>query len=399
MAEVMKPAIMHIDMDAFYASVEQRDCPAYRGKPVIVGGTVESRGVVSTASYEARKYGVHSAMPMAEAVRRCPDGIYLPVNFKKYREVSAQIMAIFAHYTPEVEALSLDEAFLDLTGSQSLFGPAEDIGWEIKRTIKKELDLTASVGLSYNKFLAKLSSDLNKPDGFCLVKPEDLERVVWPLSIHRMMGVGEKTAQRLEQMGIKTIGQLAKLDKGLMEHLFGVTGPVMVDMANGIDHRKVEPERECKSIGRETTFPKDISSTYELETILFTLADEVCRNLRKQGLKAKTVNIKLKYPDFKGLTRALTLDHYADAFEEIYHQADELFQRNYKEGTPVRLIGVSVSNLKPEEEIMEQQDLFGVQDQKDKLHSLNATLDQLNDKYGVDMVHRARKITNEYNRK
>lgn len=208
----MKPAILHIDMDAFYAAVEQRDHPELKGKPVIVGGSPESRGVVSTASYEARRFGVHSAMPMAEAVRLCPYGVYLPVNMKQYRAVSAQLMDIFRRFTPDVEAISLDEAFLDVTGSQKLFGPAEEIGRRIKMSIAEELHLTASVGLSYNKFLAKLASDMEKPDGFTILWQENLAQRVWPLSVRRMMGVGEKTAQLLEGMGVRTIGQLAKMD-------------------------------------------------------------------------------------------------------------------------------------------------------------------------------------------
>ncbi|MBQ5615960.1 MAG: DNA polymerase IV, partial [Peptococcaceae bacterium] len=219
-------AILHIDMDAFYASIEQRDNPELKGKPVIIGGKVE-RGVVSTASYEARKYGVRSAMPISEAVRLCPDGIYIPPNIPKYQAVSVQIMDIFHRYTPDVETISLDEAFIDVTGSQKLFGSAEQIGRAIKQSIYEELQLTASVGLAYNKFLAKLASDLDKPDGFYIVTPDDLQEKIWPLSIRRMMGVGHKTADLLERMNIKTIGQLAVMDRGLLEHILGKAGAQM----------------------------------------------------------------------------------------------------------------------------------------------------------------------------
>lgn len=389
----MKPAIMHVDMDAFYASVEQRDNPAYRGKPVIVGGSVEHRGVVSTASYEARRFGVHSAMPMVEAVRLCPDGIYLPVNMAKYRSVSAQIMEIFHRFTPDVEALSLDEAFLDLTGSQKLFGPAEEIGREIKRLIQEELHLTASVGLSYNKFLAKLASDLDKPDGFYVVYPEELEQKVWPLSIRRMMGVGDKTAQVLERMGIRTIGQLAAVNEGLLEHVLGKQGPVMREVANGIDPRPVTPVRESKSVGRETTFPQDIDNRYQLETILFTLADDVCHTLRTGGLKGRTVSIKIRFQDFHSITRAVTLDHYTASFEPVYAAVKRLMQEYYKDGTPVRLIGVTVSHLKQDAEIVQQQDLFGQLQEADRQEELNRVLDRINGKYGGDTVRRARKLT------
>ena len=384
-------AILHIDMDAFYASIEQRDNPELVGKPVIIGGKV-GRGVVSTASYEARKYGVRSAMPISEAVRRCPDGIYIPPNIPKYRAVSEQIMNIFHRYTPDVEAISLDEAFVDVTGSQKLFGSAEQIGRAIKKSIYEELQLTASVGLAYNKFLAKLASDLDKPDGFYIVMPEDLQEKIWPLSIRRMMGVGHKTADMLERMGVKTIGQLAVMDSGLLEHIFGKAGVQMHELANGIDARAVESVREAKSFGRETTFPTDISDQYTLETVLFTLADDVCHSLRSHHVKGRTVSIKIRYPDFKSITRAITLEQYTSSFEPVYNTVKQLMEKHYTDGTPVRLIGVTVSNLKQETEIIEQQDLFADQKTVKKVDALNKVLDNLNDKYGSEIVHRARKI-------
>ena len=386
-------AIIHIDMDAFYASVEQRDNPELKGKPVIIGGSVESRGVVSTASYEARKYGVHSAMPMAEAHRLCPDGVYLPVDMQKYRLVSHQIMDIFHRFTPEVEAISLDEAFLDVTASQKLFGTAEEIGREIKRLIKTELNLTASVGLAYNKFLAKLASDMDKPDGFYQIGPEELESKVWPLPVRRMMGVGGKTAQLLEGMGVRTIGQLAKMNMGLLEHILGKQGIMMYEVANGVDNRMVEPVRESKSVGRGTTFPKDISERYVLETILFTLADDVCHTLRATNLKGRTVSIKIRYPDFQSITRAQTLDGYTSSFEPVFEAVKQLMEHNYKDGTPVRLIGVTVSGLKKDDEIIEQQDLFFDGGAQKKQAALNSVMDKINEKYGGDTVHRARKLT------
>ncbi|MBP3625250.1 MAG: DNA polymerase IV [Peptococcaceae bacterium] len=378
-------------MDAFYASIEQRDNPELVGKPVIIGGKV-GRGVVSTASYEARKYGVRSAMPISEAVRRCPDGIYIPPNIPKYRAVSEQIMNIFHRYTPDVEAISLDEAFVDVTGSQKLFGSAEQIGRAIKQNIYEELQLTASVGLAYNKFLAKLASDLDKPDGFYIVMPEDLQEKIWPLSIRRMMGVGHKTADMLERMGVKTIGQLAVMDSGLLEHIFGKAGVQMHELANGIDARMVESVREAKSFGRETTFPTDISDQYTLETVLFTLADDVCHSLRSHHVKGRTVSIKIRYPDFKSITRAITLEQYTSSFEPVYNTVKQLMEKHYTDGTPVRLIGVTVSNLKQETEIIEQQDLFADQKTVKKVDALNKVLDNLNDKYGSEIVHRARKI-------
>ena len=391
--EPKQRAIMHIDMDAFFAAVEQRDNPELKGKPVIVGGSVESRGVVSTASYEARTYGVHSAMPMAEAHRLCPNGIYLPVDMQKYRRVSRQIMDIFHRFTPEVEAISLDEAFLDLTESLRLFGSAEEIGRNIKQLIREELQLTASVGLSYNKFLAKLASDMDKPDGFYQIRPEDLQEKVWVLPVRRMMGVGPKTAQMLEKMGVTTIGQLAGMNAGLLEHILGKQGLVMHEVANGIDNRPVEPVRESKSVGRETTFARDIQEQYLLETILFTLADDVCHTLRSSGLKGKTVSIKIRYPDFHSITRAVTLDTYTSSFEPVFEAVKQLMAQNYKEGTPVRLIGVTVSSLKKDEQIVEQQNLFQDVTAQKKQNELNRVMDIINGKYGGDTVHRARKMT------
>lgn len=389
----MKPAILHIDMDAFYAAVEQRDHPELKGKPVIVGGSPESRGVVSTASYEARRFGVHSAMPMAEAVRLCPHGVYLPVNMKQYRAVSAQLMDIFRRFTPDVEAISLDEAFLDVTGSQKLFGPAEEIGRRIKMSIAEELHLTASVGLSYNKFLAKLASDMEKPDGFTILWQENLAQRVWPLSVRRMMGVGEKTAQLLEGMGVRTIGQLARLDGGLLQHLLGKQGMLIHQLANGIDNRKVEAVREHKSVGREVTFPQDINQRDQLETVLFTLTDDVCHTLRENRLKGKTVSIKIRYPDFRSITRAVTLSQYTANFEPVFAAAQNLMAQHYKDDTAIRLLGVTVSNLKKDAEIVEQQDLFADQVAIEKQEELNKVLDKINGKYGGNTLRRARKLT------
>ena len=332
-------------------------------------------------------------MSMAEAVRRCPDGIYLPVDMKKYRAVSRQIMEIFQRFTPEVEAISVDEAFLDVTGSQKLFGEAEQIGWQIKRIIRQELDLTASVGLSYNKFLAKLASDLDKPDGFYQILPEELQQKVWPLSIRRMMGVGNKTAQLLERMGVTTIGKLAVMDAGLLEHLLGKQGLLMHQLANGVDGRTVEPVRESKSVGRETTFPRDISDGYVLETILFTLTDDVCHTLRSSGLKGKTVSIKIRYPDFRSISRAVTLERYTASFEPVFEAVRWLMDQHYQDGTAVRLIGVTVSNLKKEQQIVEQQELFADTAAVEKYQQLNKVVDQINGRYGGDTLRRARKLT------
>ncbi len=391
----MTRAIIHIDMDAFFAAIEQRDHAAYRHQPVIVGGSKDSRGVVSTASYEARQFGIHSAMAMSEALRRCPNGIYLPVDMAKYRGVSAQIMAIFHRYTPLVEAISLDEAFLDVTESRLLFGEAADIAHAIKREIKAEVHLTASVGIAHCKFLAKLASEMNKPDGFYQINADELPQKVWPLAIQKMMGVGKKTEALLLKMGIRTIGQLAKCDRNILSQILGKQGLLLHDLANGVDQRPVEAERAAKSIGRETTFAQDIDDQYILETILMDLTEDVTATLRRRRLKGRTVQIKIRYDDFKSVTRAMTIADYTANFALIFSIAEQLFRDHYSVNRPVRLLGVSVSHLAADEEIVSQMQLFDLNKPKEKQEKLDTVLDHLNERYGKKTVTRARQMTNE----
>lgn len=391
----MTRAIIHIDMDAFFAAIEQRDHAAYRHQPVIVGGSKDSRGVVSTASYEARQFGIHSAMAMSEALRRCPNGIYLPVDMAKYRGVSAQIMAIFHRYTPLVEAISLDEAFLDVTESRLLFGEAADIAHAIKREIKAEVHLTASVGIAHCKFLAKLASEMDKPDGFYQINADELPQKVWPLAIQKMMGVGKKTEALLLKMGIRTIGQLAKCDRNILSQILGKQGLLLHDLANGVDQRPVEAERAAKSIGRETTFAQDIDDQYILETILMDLTEDVTATLRRRRLKGRTVQIKIRYDDFKSVTRAMTIADYTANFALIFSIAEQLFRDHYSINRPVRLLGVSVSHLAADEEIVSQMQLFDLNKPKEKQEKLDTVLDHLNERYGKKTVTRARQMTNE----
>lgn len=391
----MTRAIIHIDMDAFFAAIEQRDHAAYRHQPVIVGGSKDSRGVVSTASYEARQFGIHSAMAMSEALRRCPNGIYLPVDMAKYRGVSAQIMAIFHRYTPLVEAISLDEAFLDVTESRLLFGEAADIAHAIKREIKAEVHLTASVGIAHCKFLAKLASEMNKPDGFYQINADELPQKVWPLAIQKIMGVGKKTEALLLKMGIRTIGQLAKCDRNILSQILGKQGLLLHDLANGVDQRPVEAERAAKSIGRETTFAQDIDDQYILETILMDLTEDVTATLRRRRLKGRTVQIKIRYDDFKSVTRAMTIADYTANFALIFSIAEQLFRDHYSVNRPVRLLGVSVSHLAADEEIVSQMQLFDLNKPKEKQEKLDTVLDHLNERYGKKTVTRARQMTNE----
>lgn len=377
--------IIHVDMDAFYASVEQRDDPALKGRPVVVGGNPNSRGVVSTASYEARKAGIHSAMPLAEARRRCPQAIFLPVNGKKYRQVSQQIREIFLTYTPLVEPLSLDEAFLDVTGSTKLFGAAEEIALTIKQRIQNELNLCASVGVANNKFLAKLASDLEKPNGFVVVNPDSVQEFLDPLPVNRIWGVGEKMLQRLDRLNIHTVYDLRMVDQALLIRLFGSWGNQIYCLARGIDDRPVESIREAKSIGRETTFAYDLADRETLETILLELACDVGQSLRREQLKGKTITLKIRYEDFRTLSRSHTLSQATHLEDVIYTEARQLLSEISLQ-QPLRLIGITVSNLMNQEE--GQLSLFdeSYQDQE----KLVKVIDSILEKYGEKSIIRAR---------
>ena len=377
--------IIHVDMDAFYASVEQRDDPTLVAKPVVVGGKPNSRSVVCAASYEARKFGIHSAMPMAEAFRRCPQAIFLPVNAHKYQEVSLQIREIFLTYTPIVEPLSLDEAFLDVSGSTSLFGPAEEIALMIKQRIQQELNLTASVGVASNKFLAKLASDLRKPDGFVVVQPNKVQEFLDPLSVERLWGVGKKTAEQLHKINVKTVRDLRYLELEYLTQVFGVLGRQLYQLAQGIDDRAVECDRMIKSIGREITFAKDIVDQDKLEVVLLKLADDVGRSLRKNALCAKTITLKVRYDDFRTASHSFTMSHATDLDDEIYHEACKLLQKvSLKQ--PLRLIGLAMHNLT--DKLERQLSLFS-EPEKDH-ETLTKVLDLLKEKYGEKSITRAR---------
>lgn len=335
--------ILHVDMDAFYASVEVREAPELAGLPVAVGGRADKRGVIAAASYEARAFGVHSAMPTSQAERLCPDLVLLPPDFEKYTRVSRVVMGIFRSYTPLVEPLSLDEAFLDVHGTERLFGDAVEIGRAIRRDILKETGLVASIGVAPTKFLAKLASDLDKPDGFRVIRSDEIRTVLDPLPVSKVFGVGRATEKRLASLGVKTIGQLASLERDVVIDRFGASGAWIHDLAHGVDPRRVNPRRPEKSHGMERTFPKDITDREELKRILFGYCEEVAFTLRDKGLQGKTVAIKARYPSFKTVTRSHTLDHPTNLGARIYATARELFERI--PAGPLRLLGVSVSHL------------------------------------------------------
>ncbi|RZO59668.1 MAG: DNA polymerase IV [Sandaracinaceae bacterium] len=318
--------IIHIDMDAFFASIEQRDAPELRGKPVLVGGG-ERRGVVAAASYEARPFGVHSAMPMAQAMRRCPQAIVVPPRRRAYEEASAQIFAVFRRFTPLVEGLSVDEAFLDVTGSRSLFGDGETIAARIRKEILAETDLTASAGVAPNKFVAKIASDQDKPDGLTVVRDGEVFAFLEPLPIERMWGVGPKAAERLRHLGYDTLGDLARADEATLERHLGSWGREVKRLAQGLDEREVEPDREAKSVGAEETYDEDLTSRAEIEKTLLRHASRIARRLLEGGISAGRVTVKIKYADFTLKTRQLRLSEPVDDAGSLYAAARSLLDR------------------------------------------------------------------------
>jgi DNA polymerase-4 len=383
----MERKILHIDMDAFFAAVEQLDNPALRGKPVIVGGDPHRRGVVSTCSYEARKFGVHSAMPLGEALRRCPAGIFVPVRGSRYAEVSRDIMTILSEYTPLVEPLSLDEAFLDLTGSERIFGPAEWIAREIVARVAREIGLTASVGLAPNKFLAKLGSDLRKPRGFVVITPENILDTLENLPVGKLWGVGVKTEAALQRMGIHTIGMIRRIDPEVLTAQLGETGYHLFQLAFGLDDRPVMPAEEAKSIGHETTFQTDTDDREFLAGVLLWLTEQVARRLRLNQVKGRTITLKLRDNHFKTITRRTTLTEATDLEEEIYREALDLaVQAQWGKGK-VRLVGVSVSGFG--DGACRQLGLFESEEKSVaavELQNLHRAVDALKNRFGEDVV-------------
>jgi DNA polymerase IV len=332
-------------MDAFYASVEQRDRPELRGLPVIVGASPGGRGVVSAASYEARRFGVRSAMPISRAVRLCPHGVYLPVAMDKYQRVSGEIMAILFDFSPLVEPISVDEAFVDLSGTQALFGPPDEAVRRIKTRIQADTGLTASAGLAANKFVAKVASDLRKPDGLVIVPPGTEAGFLAPLPVERLWGVGKVLAETLAGMGIATIGQLQSIPAATLARRFGEHGRHLHDLAFGRDDRPVEPSTAAKSIGAETTFGADCRDPERLRRTLRRHAERVARQLREEHLAGARVTLKLRYADFRTLTRSHTGDPTQDGLD-LYRRALTLLDREAV-SEPVRLIGLSASSLGP----------------------------------------------------
>ena len=384
--------IIHVDMDAFYASVEVMDHPELKGTPVIVGGSVESRGVVTAASYEARVYGVHSAMSSARAHRLCPHGIYLEPRMDRYAEVSRDIRRVLDDFTPIVEPISIDEAFLDVTGSQALFGSGPDIGRTIKQRIRGEIGLIASVGVAPNKYLAKLASDLEKPDGFVVITQDEAEARLAPLPVSRLWGIGKKTEPNFITAGLKTIGDVARASDELLERLAGAYAPRLKQLARGLDDRDVVADAEAKSIGAENTFARDIADDARLREELDALAERVARRARADGMVGFTVNLKARYADFTTVTRAKTLPDATSDSVVIRDTARELLEvRLDRNGRALRLLGVSLSNLAHAEEVTP--DLFSTIacTVVSRNRTLDVVMDKIRKRFGASAVRRGSK--------
>jgi DNA polymerase-4 len=375
-------------MDAFYASVEQRDEPSLRGKPLVVGGGT-NRGVVAAASYESRKYGIRSAMPMREALRRCPDLVRVPPRMAHYKSVSDDIFAIFRDFTPLVEGLSLDEAFLDVTESVALFGAAVDIARAIKQKIFAVTELTASVGVAPNKLVAKIASDLDKPDGLVVVTAENTRSVLDPLPVHVIPGIGRKTLARLGERSIETIADLRRAPDRDLEPIFGRFTQKTRDRSSGIDSRPVEPSRADKSISAEETFNRDLTETAEMDRQLLALTERTASRIRAKELVAGTVQVKIRQSDFTTHTRQRVLRPPGNGTDQIYQMARSLLHHWLAEhpGAEIRLLGVGGSDLAA----AEQRDLFE-DDATTQNSSLDETVDSIRDRFGNSSVNRARTL-------
>jgi DNA polymerase-4 len=370
--------ILHVDMDAFYASVEQRDDPALRGKPVIVGGT-GGRGVVAAASYEVRQFGVHSAMPVREALRRCPAAICVAPRISHYAAESGKIFAVFHEFTPLVQGLSLDEAFLDVTGSIAAFGPAEHIARAIKRRIHERTGLTASVGVASNKLVAKIASDLRKPDGLVVVLPHEVRALLDPLPIRRLFGLGAKTAPRVEALGIRTLGELRIASPARLRPVFGRYAERVIERAAGIDNRPVTPDVDEKQVSAEETFETDISDHSKLASEIVRLADRTCGRLRANGLTAGCVTVKIRRADFTTFTRQRHFEPPTQETRVITAIALELLRAWLAEQpeASLRLLGVGASALAP----ASQMDLFTAPE-TGRNRQLDAAVDRIREKFG-----------------
>lgn len=378
--------ILHMDMDAFFSAVEQRDRPALQGKPVVVGADPkggQGRGVVSTCSYEARVFGVHSAMPISKAYRLCPHAVFLPVDFRKYRQASRQIFEVLERYTPDIEPISIDEAFLDITGTAHLHGSASALALHIKKDIRKEVNLAASIGIAPVKMVAKIASDVSKPDGLLEIKPHEVESFLSPLPVERLWGVGKKSKDFLNRLGVVTIGDLVQIPRTKAFEYFGEHGLHLLDLASGIDPRDVSVSHETKSISHEYTFDVDEADPEKVIKVLFILSQKVSRRLRQEGLKGRTVSIKVRLENFQTFTRAKTLEGRTNFVDTIDQHARQLFKEFFKRGMRIRLIGVRLTGF---DDPYVSDGLFT--DPLDaKKENIHQAVDLLKDRFGEGMIH------------
>ena len=380
--------ILHVDMDAFFAAIEQHDNPKLRTKPVVIGANPKGgrgRGVVSTCSYEARKFGIHSAMPISIAYKKCPQAVFLPVDMNKYASVSDEVYRIFYDFTPVIEPVSIDEAFLDMTASYHIFGSARQAAIMIKSRVKKETGLTASIGIGPNKMVAKIASDLDKPDGLVEVNKEQLLDFLWPLNIDKIWGLGKKTKEVMDEFGISTIGDLAKKKPEQLSDILGKNGIYFWQLAHGIDDREVESDTETKSISNEVTFDKDTSDMKKIESVLVFLCEKVSHRLRKDDFKGRTITLKIRLQDFHTFTRAVTLSRATNFVDVIYKEIKKLYLGFDKKNKKVRLLGVKVSNL-VETDFPDTLFDDGIDS---KLENIHRAVDKIKEKFGDGFIKRA----------
>jgi DNA polymerase-4 len=388
-------SIIHLDLDAFFASVEQRDNLAYRGKPLIVGGISggkgnSNRGVVCAASYEARKYGVHAGMPIWEARQKCLKGIFIPSQMSKYLKASKKFFQICSNYTPLIEPLSVDELFLDVSGCESLFGSSEIIGRKIKERVYQELGLKVSVGIAENKFLAKIATNLGKPDGFYIIPSKDIQKILYPLPASSLWGIGKKTEELLKKSGIYLVEQLARMPDSILENLLGKNGKKMKLLAQGIDESPVTPPSTAKSIGKETTFGTNITEKAVLIKELLKISQLVGYAARKKGYKGRTITLKIRFHNFTTFNRSMTLENPTHLDDIIFKTVVELLDKVRHKKGGVRLLGIKLSNLTLGNERKQLKFLRDEEDKKDdKLQQLTQSLDEIREKFGKKAITRA----------
>lgn len=391
MSKKWQKVIVHVDMDAFFASVEQLLNPEWKGKPVIVGADPKEgrgRGVVSAASYEARKYGVHSAMPISQAFRLCPRGIFSKPHGGVYRDYSQRIFSILNQFSPRIEAISIDEAFLDMTGNLHLFQDIRSIGHKIKLKIKEGTSLIASIGIAPNKSLAKIASDFQKPDGLTIIYPDKVQEFLDPLPITKLWGIGQKTAVQLDKIGIKTVRELRQYPPDILKKKFGKQGLHIIKMAKGQDDREVFPEDEVKSVSNEITFNKDCEDYEYIRNTIFSLSEKVGGRLRRSKIKGSTVNIKIRFSDFKTNNRSHTLENATNLTEEIFQAAEFMLSEFDPLNSAVRLVGVGVSNLVNEK----NSQLSFWESDKEKKVKVERVMDKIQDKFGKGVISHAESI-------